>query len=61
MFAGHVEHRFSIASSIVPLDVPLGRQVTSSLHLAPVKSALGIPRVRAVADMILAEWAPIVR
>ncbi len=56
MVAGYVKHRFSIASSIVALDLSLGAYATSSLHLVAAKSALGIPRVRAVADLILAEW-----
>ena len=55
MIAGAVRHRFSLPSSIVALDVELGVHTQSALHLVCAKSALGIPRVRAVADLIVAE------
>jgi DNA-binding transcriptional LysR family regulator len=55
MVTGNVRHRFSLPSSIVPLDVDLGPHTSSTLHLVCAKSALGIPRVRAVAEMLVAE------
>ncbi len=55
MFAGRVRHRFSLPSSIVPLDIDLGPHQTSAIHLVCAKSALAVPRVRAVADLIVAE------
>lgn len=55
MVAGRVRHRFSLASSIVALDIDLGPHRASSLHLVCAKSALAIPRVRAVADLLLSE------
>jgi DNA-binding transcriptional LysR family regulator len=57
MFTGRIQHRFSLASSIVPLDVELGPHATSALHLVCAKSALAVPRIRAVADMIVREFA----
>jgi DNA-binding transcriptional LysR family regulator len=57
MIAGRVAHRFSLPSSIVPLDVDLGPHATSALHLVCARSALAVPRVRAVADLIVAEFA----
>jgi DNA-binding transcriptional LysR family regulator len=53
MFLGRVTHRFSRAS-LVELDLDLGR-VPRALHLVCAKSALDIPRVRAVADLLVAE------
>jgi DNA-binding transcriptional LysR family regulator len=57
MIAGRVSHRFSMPSSLVPLDVELGAHATSALHLVCAKSALAVPRVRAVADLMMAEFA----
>ena len=57
MIAGRVAHRFSLPSSIVPLDVDLGSHASSSLHLVCAKSALAVPRVRAVAELMVAEFS----
>jgi DNA-binding transcriptional LysR family regulator len=57
MIAGSVQHRFSLPSSIVSLDVALGAHAASTLHLVCAKSALAVPRVRAVADLVVAEFA----
>jgi DNA-binding transcriptional LysR family regulator len=57
MVAGRVRHRFSLPSSIVPLDLDLGAHRSSTIHLVCAKSALGSPRVRAVAELIAAEFA----
>ncbi len=60
IFLGRVEHRFSgrggrpdFASGhgLVELDLDLG-DLRSTLHLACARSALAIPRVRAVADLL---------
>lgn len=51
-----VRHRFSLPSSLVPLDIDLGPYGQSTMHLVCAKSALAVPRVRAVADLILAEF-----
>jgi DNA-binding transcriptional LysR family regulator len=55
IFLGRVRHRFSAPTSLVELDLDLGGVITSSLHLVCAKSALEIPRVRAVADLLVRE------
>ena len=57
MVLGHVRHRFSRPSALVPLKLDLGPHATSSLHLVCAKSALDIPRVRIVAELLAAELA----
>jgi DNA-binding transcriptional LysR family regulator len=52
-----VRHRFSLPPSMVALDLELGPHASSTLHLVCAKSALGVPRVRAVADLVAAELA----
>ncbi len=54
MFLGRVEHRFSAAGRFVELDLDLPT-VKSTLFLAAANSALAIPRVRAVADLLARE------
>lgn len=53
IFLGRARHRFS-GSSLVELDIDLG-ELKRSLHLVCAKSALDIPRVRAVADLLIRE------
>jgi DNA-binding transcriptional LysR family regulator len=53
IFLGRVRHRFS-AGSLVELDLDFG-DLRRSLHLVCAKSALEIPRVRAVAELLAAE------
>jgi DNA-binding transcriptional LysR family regulator len=53
IFLGRVKHRFSTAT-LVELDVDVG-PIVRSLHLVCAKSALDIPRVRAVADLLVRE------
>jgi DNA-binding transcriptional LysR family regulator len=57
IFRGLVRHRFSEASALVPLGLELGSHAVSALHLVCAKSALGVPRVRAVAELIAEELA----
>ncbi|AKU92479.1 LysR family transcriptional regulator [Vulgatibacter incomptus] len=52
---GNVKHRFAAPSALVPLDLDLGPYSRSTLHLVCAKSALDIPRVRTVADLLAAE------
>ena len=57
IFLGRVEHRFSAASGggeLVELDIDLG-ELRRTLYLAGARGALEIPRVRAVADLLVAE------
>lgn len=50
-----VRHRFSRAASLVPLAIDLGPFARGSLHLLAARSALDIPRVRLVANLVEAE------
>jgi DNA-binding transcriptional LysR family regulator len=52
---GAVHHRFSDASSLVPLKLDLREHDKSSLHLVCAKSAPDIPRVRLVAERLADE------
>jgi DNA-binding transcriptional LysR family regulator len=49
---GRVTHRFSQARGLVPLDMDLGAAKHGVLCLVCAKSALDIPRVRLVADLL---------
>ena len=55
MVLPRIRHRFSRASSLVPLAVELGPYAKGALHLVAARSALDIPRVRLVADLVVAE------
>ncbi len=48
-------HRFSRASSLVPLDLDLGPHNSGAIHLVCARSALDIPRIRVVVDLLAAE------
>jgi DNA-binding transcriptional LysR family regulator len=54
IFLGRTRHRFSPPTSLVELELDLG-EIKSALHLVAAKSALAIPRVRAVAELLAAE------
>ncbi|MBF5042430.1 LysR family transcriptional regulator [Aggregicoccus sp. 17bor-14] len=58
MILGGPRHRLSLPMELVSLDVDLGPHRESTLHLVCAKSALALPRVRAVADLALAELQP---
>jgi len=55
MVLGLVHHRFALPSSLVALPIDLGPWARSAIHLVCARSALALPRVRAVADLVLAE------
>ena len=55
MVLGRVSHRFSRESSLVPLDLELGPHGKQTLHLVCAKSALDIPRVRRVVELLVEE------
>lgn len=55
MVLGRVKHRFSRDHNLVPLDLDLGPHASTEMHLVAPKSALDIPRVRRVADLLVAE------
>ncbi|APR81775.1 Transcriptional regulator, LysR family protein [Minicystis rosea] len=54
MFLGRSRHRFSMPTSLVELDLDVG-DLRSTIYLVCAKSALAIPRVRAVAELLTAE------
>ena len=56
MFLGKVRHRFSLENPLVELPLPLPPR-RGSLHLVCARSALDVPRVRAVADLVARELA----
>jgi DNA-binding transcriptional LysR family regulator len=49
-------HHFSFPSPVIALDIDLGPHATSTLHLVCARSALAVPRIRAVADLVLAAF-----
>lgn len=51
MFLGRLRHRFAMEVGLVPIDVPFPT-IRAKLHLAAGRSALEIPRVRAVAERL---------
>jgi len=55
IFMQKVRHRFNRDSNLVPLGLDLGPHASSSLHVVCAKSALGVARVRAVAELLKAE------
>lgn len=58
MFLGRVAHRFEPRPpELVPLNLELGEFARSSLYLVSPRSALDIPRVRVVADLLAQELA----
>jgi DNA-binding transcriptional LysR family regulator len=54
IFLADVRHRFSSEDGLVELPLPLPPQ-KGELHLACARSALDVPRVRAVADLLVRE------
>ena len=50
-----LRHRFTRPSALVPLRVDLGSFARGAVHLVCARSALDIPRVRAVAGMLVDE------
>jgi DNA-binding transcriptional LysR family regulator len=54
MFLGRVKHRFSPSHGLIELDFDFGN-IKRTLYLAAARSALQIPRVRAVSDLLVRE------
>ncbi|MCI0570369.1 MAG: LysR family transcriptional regulator, partial [Myxococcaceae bacterium] len=52
---GKQRHRFSRPTPLVPLELDLGPHQRSAMHLVCAKSALDIPRVRLVAELLQEE------
>jgi DNA-binding transcriptional LysR family regulator len=57
IFLARVRHRFTGDSPLVPLGLSLGRYGTGSLYVVCAKSALAVPRIRAVAELLAEELA----
>jgi hypothetical protein len=59
IFLGHIRHRFTRDSPLVSLGLELGPHAKSSLFVVCTRSALAVPRIRAVAELLAAElrWA----
>jgi DNA-binding transcriptional LysR family regulator len=55
MFLGKVKHRFNRHGSLQPLGLELGEHAKSSLHVVCAKSALGVSRIRAIAELLAEE------
>jgi DNA-binding transcriptional LysR family regulator len=55
MVLGRVSHRYSKDSGLVPLEIDLGAHARQELHLVSAKSAMDVPRVRRVAELIVEE------
>jgi hypothetical protein len=52
LFMQKARHRFNRDSTLVPLGLDLGAHAKSTLHVVCAKSALGVARVRAVAELL---------
>lgn len=48
-------HRFSPPTKLVPIELSLGDRATSTTHLVVAKSALTVPTVRAVVELLAEE------
>lgn len=55
IFMQKVRHRFNRHSELVPLGLDLGPHAKASLHVVCAKSALGVARIRAVAELLTEE------
>jgi DNA-binding transcriptional LysR family regulator len=56
IFSTKTRHRFSRSTDLEELELDLGPHARGAMHLVAAKSALDIPRVRAVADLVAAEF-----
>lgn len=55
LFMHKMRHRFNRDSELVPLGLELGPHAQSEMHVVCSKSALGVARVRAVAELLVSE------
>ncbi len=55
MVLGNLQHRFSKDRGLVPLDLDLGPYSRGEVYLVCAKSALDIPRVRKVSELLVDE------
>ncbi len=52
MFMPKLRHRFNRDSNLVPLGLELGPHAKGAVHVVCAKSALGVARIRAVAELL---------
>ncbi len=55
LFMQKVRHRFNRESQLLPLGLELGAHGKSTFHVVCAKSALGVARIRAVAELLKEE------
>jgi len=55
IFMQKVRHRFNRDSNLVPLGLDLGPHAKNAVHVVCAKSALGVARIRAVAELLKEE------
>jgi DNA-binding transcriptional LysR family regulator len=55
MFLAKMTHRFSRPSPLVPLGLDLGPHARTQTYVVAARSALGVARIRAVADLLVEE------
>jgi DNA-binding transcriptional LysR family regulator len=56
-----LRHRFSRKTALEELDLDLGPHARGAMHLVCARSALDVPRVKAVADLIVKEFRACIR
>ncbi|MEW5738855.1 MAG: LysR family transcriptional regulator [Myxococcota bacterium] len=61
MVLARTPHRFSRPGVLEPLPLPLGPFATSKLYLVAAKSALDVPRIRKVAELLVDELDAMVK
>jgi DNA-binding transcriptional LysR family regulator len=55
MFLPKIKHRYNRESGLVPLGLDLGPHAKGQMHVVCAKSALGVARIRAVAELLAEE------
>lgn len=55
MFLPKIKHRYNRESELVPLGLDLGPHAKGQTHVVCAKSALGVARIRAVAELLAEE------
>jgi DNA-binding transcriptional LysR family regulator len=55
IFMQKVRHRYNRDSNLVPLGLELGQYAKGEMHVVCAKSALGVARIRAVAELLTSE------
>ena len=61
MFLSRLRHPYSVDRGLCELDLDLGDRAKGATHLVCAKSALDIPRIRAIADLLIEDFAKTAR